>query len=252
MQPRLLQRTHESCLNSCFPPRSSRRRATLLESGQRFPSQNPYFSDGKKSCSNFQQLFDIEIHTRQAAVIWGPSGFGKTQLALEYLTSRDMDYEVILWIDSSSRTMVEESFEHISLQLESGTKSMKSGVDSVVEWLERQSQSLVIVFDGVESMEDDDTVDDFDIRDYFPVCKHGHLLLVTTSSDLHLRLAYPGIEIQGVDDQTGAIILLKCAGIACQHTSSKPISNMLGVTNTPRQHSSDGHFTQARWNASCN
>lgn len=101
-------------------------------------------------------------------------------------------------------------------------------------------------------MGDDEKFDDLDIRDYFPASKHGHLLLVTTSSDLHLRLAYPGIEIQGVDDQTGASILLKCAGITCQNTSSKPISNMLGVTDTPRQHSSDGHFTQAPWNASCN
>ncbi len=218
----------------------------------KIPISKSVFFGRNKELQQLQQLFDVEIHTRQAAVIWGSNGYGKTQLALEYLSSRDMDYEVILWIDSSSRTMVEEYFEQISLQLKSATKSIKCGAELVVEWLERENRSWIVVFDGVESMEDDDKVDDLDIRHYFPASKNGHLLLVTTSSDLHLRLAHPGIELQGVDDQTGASILLKCAGVASQNTSSKSISRMLGVTDSGRQHSSDGHFTQARWNASCN
>lgn len=216
--------------------------ATLLPSASdavkirsKIPISKAVFFGRNDELRKVQESFDVEMHTRQVAVIWGPSGYGKTQLALEYLTSRDMNYDVVLWIDSSSRTMVEESFEQISLYLELGTKHMKSGVDSVIQWVERQSRSWIIVFDGVESMGDDDEVEDLDIRDYFPASKHGHLLLVTTSSDLHLRLAYPGIEIEGVDEQTGAKILSKCAGITSQQTSSKSASNMLDVTDFPRQ-----------------
>lgn len=195
----------------------------------KIPISKSVFFGRKEELRQLQDLFDVETHTRQAAVIWGPSDYGKTQLALEYLSSREIDYEVILWIDSSSRPMVEESFEQISLYLKSGTKHTKSSVDSVIQWLERERRSWIIVFDGVESMGDDDKVEDLDIRDYFPASKHGHLLLVTTSPDLHLRLAYPGIEIQGVDDQTGASILLKCAGVTSQHSSSRSVSNTLGL-----------------------
>jgi nucleoside phosphorylase len=145
-----------------------------------------------------RSTFDVTRLARQFAVIWGLSGYGKTQLAIEYLTSRDDNYDSILWIDSSSRGMAEESFEQVSLRLGSPTNPQQSGAERVIEWLEQEAnRSWLIVFDGVETLDDFDHIDSFDIRDYFPTCKHGHLLLVTTSPERVLR-ASPRASQQNV------------------------------------------------------
>ncbi|KAL2865255.1 uncharacterized protein BJX67DRAFT_373335 [Aspergillus lucknowensis] len=187
----------------------------------KLPKSTPQFFGREDELEQVRQAFKADKQGRQAAVIWGLSGYGKTQLALRYITSSKQVYDSILWIDSSSRSIMEESFEQISRRIEGGSENRQSGVEEVLQWLEQDTnQAWIIVFDGVESMDDTDNVDDLDIRDYFPSCDHGHLLLVTTASDLHSRLGFPGIELQGVDDSTGASILMKCAGKVAQNSSN--------------------------------
>jgi hypothetical protein len=211
------------------------KRDDVIRIQSRTPISKSVFFGREAELEHLRQAFDITHPGRQFAVIWGLSGYGKTQLAIEYLTSRDADYDSILWVDSSSRAMVEESFEQISLRLGSPTIPQQSGAERVIEWLERDSnRSWIIVFDGVESLDDSDQIDSFDIRDYFPSCKHGHLLLVTTSADFHLRLVFPGIQVQDVDHNTGANILLRCAGARSQDAASKFVFIMLDIIDPTR------------------
>ncbi|KAJ5335742.1 uncharacterized protein N7506_005678 [Penicillium brevicompactum] len=89
-----------------------------------------------------------------------------------------------------------------------------------------------MVFDGIPGVYDIDDPEEYDIRKYLPVCEHGHILLVTTASDLHLRLALPDIHLEGVDDLTGSKILLRCAGVTTPERSgvvvARSISRKLG------------------------
>ncbi|KAJ0413277.1 hypothetical protein BJY00DRAFT_306433 [Aspergillus carlsbadensis] len=209
------------------------KKADVIRIRSKIPISKSVFFGREAELEQVREALNVTNPARQFAVIWGLSGYGKTQLAIEYLTSRDDDYDSILWIDSSSRGMAEESFEQISLRLGPPTSPRQSGAERVIEWLEQDvNRSWVIVFDGVESLDDSDMIDSFDIRDYFPACKHGHLLLVTTSPDLHLRLAFPGIQVQGVDDQMGADILLRCARArsrdSASHNVAMTISRKLG------------------------
>ncbi|KAL3454233.1 hypothetical protein BJX65DRAFT_85677 [Aspergillus insuetus] len=201
------------------------KRDDIIRIRSKIPISKSVFFGREAELEHLRRAFDTTLPARQFAVIWGLSGYGKTQLAIEYLASRDGDYESILWIDSSSRHMADESFEQVSLRLGPPTIPQQSGAERVNEWLERDAnRSWIIVFDGVESLDDFDNIQTFDIRNYFPSCKHGHLLLVTTSPDLHLRLAFPGFQVQGVDDNTGANILLRCAGTRSPDSASLEVA----------------------------
>ncbi|KAF7177747.1 hypothetical protein CNMCM7691_006181 [Aspergillus felis] len=86
-------------------------------------------------------------------------------------------------------------------------------IERVLEWLEQETNTAwIMVFDGVE-MPDTSTATNIDIRKYFPSCNHGHVLLTTVSPYLHARRGYRGIRVRGVDEDAGAHILLRCAGV---------------------------------------
>ncbi|KAJ0418428.1 hypothetical protein BJY00DRAFT_287767 [Aspergillus carlsbadensis] len=170
------------------------------------------FFGREKELNRLFGSFDLTVPTRQTAVIWGFSGYGKTRLALEYIHTRRAQYESVLWIDSSSRAMIEQACENICSQLPSNARHGHPAVDTLLSWLGQGiNSSWIMVFDGVESFDGDDSVYDLDIRTFFPSCDHGHILLITTSPDLHMRLGFSDIPVRNVDDQTGAKILLRCA-----------------------------------------
>ncbi|KAH2638202.1 hypothetical protein KXV79_008740, partial [Aspergillus fumigatus] len=72
--------------------------------------------------------------------------------------------------------------------------------------------------------------DYIDIEKYIPSCDHGHVLMTTASSDLHLRLNLAGIPVNGVDEQAGSEILLRWSGSSISDSSgaAKAISRRLG------------------------
>ncbi|KAH2125098.1 hypothetical protein KXV35_008207, partial [Aspergillus fumigatus] len=88
----------------------------------------------------------------------------------------------------------------------------------------------IIVFDGVDSRGDPNEPDYIDIEKYIPSCDHGHVLMTTASSDLHLRLNLAGIPVNGVDEQAGSEILLRWSGSSISDSSgaAKAISRRLG------------------------
>lgn len=175
-----------------------------------------------------RQYFNSPKPGQKAVVVWGLSGYGKTQLAIHYITTEQESYQSILWIDSSSTAMIDESFERISSQIRPDSRHERPAVDRVVEWLEQDTnRSWIMVFDGIPSFDDMSGCDGLDIRKYLPSCDHGHLLLITTASDLQSRLGFPEIQLQGVDDHTGSEILLKCAGIRSSDSSGISLHNDL-------------------------
>lgn len=169
---------------------------------------------------------------RKSLVLWGLSGSGKTRLAIHYVTTNKQAYHSVLWIDGWSSALINQSFENLSHHI-SGYNREKPATEQVIEWLERKTnRSWIMIFDGVPGAYDVDDPEDFDIRKYLPDCDHGHILLVTTSSDLHLRLAFSEIHLEGVDDNTGSSILLKCAGVRTPDdpgkATARSISRKLG------------------------
>jgi len=154
---------------------------------------------------------------RKGVVVWGLSGYGKTQLVLHYIHEFRTLYSSLLWIDASSKDSLERSFEEIAVQLlrldprqtmlsDSSTPDnrLNVAIDNVMRWLSQDiNKSWLMVFDSVDSVEE------LDIRRYIPECEHGSLIITTTLSDLCSPLKLEGIELEGVDEHAGSEILLK-------------------------------------------
>ncbi|GIJ97963.1 hypothetical protein Aspvir_000071 [Aspergillus viridinutans] len=150
---------------------------------------------------------------RKGVVLRGLCGYGKTQLAVNYISVRRKLYDSILWIDCSSWDSIRDSFFQIWSNIQGCMDDEQSPIERVLEWLEQVTNpAWIMVFDGAKTA-DTSTAKNIDIRKYFPSCNHGHVLLTTLSPYLHARLGYPGIHVQGVDDDAGAHILLRCAGV---------------------------------------
>lgn len=186
----------------------------------RIPVPKTAFLGRANEIHQMEECFEA-CHSRSTLVMWGLSGSGKTQLAIHYITTHREAYRSVVWVDSSSTASIHASFEIIAGQLPSGRQE-RPAVDLVTKWLERQA-SWIMVFDGVPGAHDVDDNEDLDIRNYFPTCEHGHILLVTTSSDLHVRLHCPDVQLQGLDQQIGSELLLRCAGIKAPNDSGKYI-----------------------------
>lgn len=153
------------------------------------------------------------------SVIWGLSGYGKTQLAIHYIHKFRVMYSSVLWIDASNEDSLLESFEDIALQLRRSENSQQTlstdsvssnarhhaAIEEVIRWLSRDAaKSWLMVFDSV------DRFAELAIRKYLPDCGHGHFIITTTRSDLHFALNFRGISLDGVDEDAGSNILLRC------------------------------------------
>jgi hypothetical protein len=178
------------------------------------------------------RLLRPEDAARKGVVIWGLSGYGKTQLAIHYIHEFRTLYSSLLWIDASSKDSFERSFEEIALQLrrldprqttliDSATPDIQQNatIEDVMRWLSRDTnKSWLMVYDSVDSVEG------VDIRKYIPECEHGSLLITTTLSDLYTPLKFHGMELKGVDDLSGSKILLQCLDNVLPSQPSMPFS----------------------------
>jgi hypothetical protein len=202
-----------------YAPKSMSSRELQSEGIQsRIPIPKTAFLGRTDEIHQMQECFESSC-SRSSLVMWGLSGSGKTQLAIHYITAYRATYRSVLWVDSSSTATIHASFERLAMQLQYGRQE-RPAVELVTEWLEKQA-SWIMVFDGVPGAYDVDDREDYDIRTYFPVCEHGHILLVTTSSDLHVRLGFPNVQLHGLDDRIGSEILLRCAGINAPDDAGK-------------------------------
>jgi hypothetical protein len=208
------------------------------------------------------ELEQIEQHLgrpqrgRKGAVLWGLSGYGKTQLAIRYITMHKPFYDSILWIDSSSADSIHGSFAQVLSMLSKNVTEGQSAVEIVLEWLEQDlNRSWIIVFDGVDGRGDPNELDYIDLRKYIPSCDHGHVLLTATSSDLHLRLNLAGFQVNGIDEQAGSELLLRWSGSSISNSSGiHPKHIILVPLFTDIAHSSsncEGNFSPAWRTASC-
>ncbi len=171
-----------------------------------------------------RECFSLPGELTKPVVLWGISGCGKTQLTLDYVDTEKDNYDSILRVDASSISVITDSFEQIARLIPSGFCPEKPAIERVLEWLEQDSnKSWILTYDNIPYVGDTgwDWYGTFDIRKYLPSCNHGHVVLVTTSCHLHSRLKFPGIHVQGLDEDAGSGVILRCANIESPDESSK-------------------------------
>ncbi|GCE11306.1 NB-ARC domain-containing protein [Tengunoibacter tsumagoiensis] len=156
-------------------------------------------------------------HRERLAALGGPTGYGKSQIALEYAYRFSPHYRAILWVDASSTTALIRSYEIIAAALRLPEREAPNQVElitAVRTWLTTHYGWLLIL-DGVEPH----TL----TQEYLPVQHRGSVLLTTTHYDL-VEVAYY-LPVYEFTDSEGTLFFLHQTGLLAR---DQPLSALEG------------------------
>ena len=188
---------------------------------------NPYFTGREEILARLQK----EFASRSRIALGGIAGVGKTEIAIQYVHLHAAEYDHVFWVNAETRSLLISGLTRIAAVL--GLRTADDGdedtaVARVREWLSLH-QKWMLVFDNADDLAE--------VREFFPPGRFGHILLTTraTVSGGNPRV----IEIKEMPPQTGALFLLRRAGILTDDTpqtaasavdqkSSQELSELLG------------------------
>lgn len=182
------------------------------------PSKTPNFFGRAIELRTMQSAFNSTTHGQNTIVLWGLSGFGKTQLTLQYCSLHSKQYTSKIWIDATTACQA-ESLSGFSIEVadfiapnDTTNELMPSGDFSsptqsfsrIKAWLSRDTNKRwLMIIDNVESLDSK-----IRIQQLIPQCTHGTVIITTTRSDLAGILQVKDIEIGKVDEAAGVNMFL--------------------------------------------
>jgi NB-ARC domain len=169
--------------------------------------RNPFFTGREDILSQLRH----ELYAENAVALSHPQGIsglggiGKTQTALEYAYLYREEYAAVFWIHADSTLALASDFIELAHVLELPERNEQNQsivVEAVCRWL-RLHTGWLLIFDNM---------DDLALAEPFlPKAGRGHLLFTTRAHSLD-GIA-ERLEMQTMDPETGALLLLRRANI---------------------------------------
>ena len=142
--------------------------------------------------------------TPTLAALHGIGGVGKTQTAREYVHRHGAEYAVVVWTRADTPADFKARLSNLAPQLDASIP-VQPDQDAMFQvarqWLNTHGDWLLVT-DNAENLPD--------LNDLLPSHQNGRILL-TTRERVPPNMA-DSIEINHLDDVTGATLLLRCAG----------------------------------------
>ena len=180
----------------------------------------------------------------RAYAVCGPGGIGKTQTAIEYVSSRKDRFDAILWIYADRAEKLADGFSHIAVELGLVPENSTDAKDQVLTretvkgWLadplksyqnldrnKPESAAWLLVFDNVDDPEL--------LTDFWPPDAPG-CVLVTSRDPLAKKNGFStmvGIDLQPFTRKESAELILKLTGRRSQaddESASVSVAEHLG------------------------
>ncbi|MFE0251828.1 FxSxx-COOH system tetratricopeptide repeat protein [Streptomyces sp. NPDC059010] len=110
-----------------------------------------------------------------AVALLGPGGFGKTQLALEYVHRFAGEYDIVWWVNAAQRVTARQQFADLGSALDrQDSGDLATTITAVRRELDRTARPWLLVLDGAGDPER--------LTDLVPE-GHGHILVTTHRSE---------------------------------------------------------------------
>lgn len=141
----------------------------------------------------------MEDGVPKSCLVHGIGGSGKSQACLKFFKDEEDSFDHQFWIDGSSEKNVQEGFEMVAKKI--GRSTTTSAHEDVIEWLEKQTERWLLVFDDVSASE-------LDLPKYLPEHGNGFILL---SAQRAFDCIDTNIEIDELStDDTSRLLLKLC------------------------------------------
>ena len=163
---------------------------------------------------------------KHRVALTGLGGVGKTQCAIEYTVTQQLNYDSIFWITAADPSTLLLGFQEIA-KLTGCTNLDESSsselATKVVRWLAGQQRWLLVL----------DNLDDIEVvQNFLPDTINGGHTLITTRNPFALNIPAQGLEISVLDDNEATKLLLLRAELETENehinSEASQIVNELG------------------------
>jgi hypothetical protein len=154
-------------------------------------------------------------------VVWGLGGAGKTQLVLDYVQQHRTEYKATFWIEAGRKESLERDFVrlyqtlfglHTSAGLET-TIGVENAVTGVKSWFAGQQGRWLMVFDGADSIEDEEASGYIDIKHFIPCAVALNIIITSRSSTAKDITELEGVQVGEMEAAQAAVLFQKYSRI---------------------------------------
>ncbi|PWI64992.1 hypothetical protein PCL_08351 [Purpureocillium lilacinum] len=153
---------------------------------------------------------------RKLVVLAGLAGCGKSQLALDYIQQVHSSYDATIWMDARTSEALERDFVSLHQTIYQGQSlasvnpiSAGAALNAVKAWFSRQHGSCLIVFDGADNVDDEQSSRYIDIKKYLPNAPKLHLIITSRSSSAMDMSPLGGVTVGMMEPQQAVEIFLR-------------------------------------------
>ncbi|KAE8391251.1 Pfs, NB-ARC and TPR domain protein [Aspergillus alliaceus] len=168
-------------------------------------------------------LRPVNPQLRKVAILHGPGGMGKTQLAVRFARDHKNDFTTIFWLSGKDRGTLLRSLSSVFSRLPGQShktevineEEVEQRARHVLQWLALEGNShWLIIFDNIDqySLNCSNVCDGYDISEFFPTADHGSILITSRLRRLtDLGKSFP---VQRLESKYSIQLLLQSSGMS--------------------------------------
>ncbi len=153
--------------------------------------RNPYFTGRDNEIKKLHEEFISGKYAFQ--VITGNGGYGKSQIAVEYIYRNSKDYDIVWWINADTEATLIDSLNSFLL----GLNILKENIEPEIlkhiirTWMQ-ENERWLFVFDNAKDFKS--------IKEYLPFQSKGHILITSRYEKWSIKTKPIEIDVLSVED----------------------------------------------------